>query len=732
MIATTWHSPKISIKHSLGRIIAATLAAAAGAPALAQQGAPASGDANPTPAYIDTITVTASRTATAIRDVPASISIIDEEKLAENMRVSTDPLDTLDVVIPGMTPNSDTKGSACNANLRGRDVAFLINGVPVGQNLQVGSCSDAYNISPFAVERVEVNRGATSVFGYGAPGGVINLITRHGVDDGWVIDARSRTSANTKESKDSWQHQAYLGAGYGGERMHFYLGLGYGKEDLRRDPTGQILTNQALAESVGVDLTIDYELTEDSDLSASLVWFQEDRGDYYAASGDIFAPDDQPYRGPVVNFPHPSEDEAEHKNYVATVAYRHDKFLNSTLELMAYVQDQHEESRFTFFFGEPFYDAAYFDNERHGVRTNMTTPLGAIGDSRESTITYGIDYTRNTYYGPGLDPADTRIITQLFSPEVQLDTLAGFAQLKVPYGAFTFTGGARHESYSGEIGDRGSYLGFAPGENGYAQPGDIPDFSLTLYNVGAIYDISTASQIFAGISQGAQITEFSRAARNATDPSLINLEPAKSTQYEIGSRHSIGAADLTFAVFYSESDLSTGAQPDPNCTQIEGCPLIPLRRPEKYWGFESTIDYTVSERLKLGAVLTIQDGEFEDPDTGDTERVSGAEVSPPRFTAYVDGAIVAGLKGRLVGTYVAKRDPYATEDFFNGLINTESYTIVDGSLAYEIGPGTLALSVSNLLNEKYVIASNAGNFGFFDILAEGRRVSLSYVARFRP
>src|SRR5262249_365810 len=150
-----------------------------------------------------------------------------------------------------------------------------------------------------------------------------------------------------------------------------------------------------------------------------------------------------------------------------------------------------------------------------------------------------------------------------------------------------------------------------------------------------------------------------------------------------------------------------------------------------YWGFEATLDFRASERASFGGVLTYQDGEFEDPDSGRTIRVSGAEISPARVSAYGSLELLPGLTGRLVGTYVASRSPYAVEDFESGLINTESYHVMDGSLNYEIGPGALALGVSNLFDEKYVISSNAGNFGFFDIYAEGRRVSLSYLARFR-
>ncbi len=679
---------------------------------------------------IDTITVSATRSgATRVREIPASISIIDEAAIARNQLISTDPLDLLDATIPGMTPNSDSRGSGCTSKLRGRTAAFLINGVPLTQSLLVGSCSDAYNISPFAVERIEVNRGATAVYGYGAPGGVINMMTRRGTQEQPETNFRARTSLNTSAGS-SWESEVYAGAGARAGRVDYYLGVGYGKDELRHDPRGQALTNQNITDSLGFDLTLGYALTEESELVGSLVWYRDDLGDYYGAGAD--AVDGVPYRGPVVHFPLASEDEAQRRNYVGTLSYRHRAVLNSALDIMLYVQDQHEVNRFsTYFDGVVYQDANYSDNDRFGVRTSMTTPLGSIGESREATVTYGIDYLENTTYMPYFDPADTSIILGFFSPEVTLETLSGFAQAKVPYGRLTFTGGARHERYEGSISDRGSEFGFVPGDgSGFAQPGDIPDFSLSLFNIGVIYDFNATSQMFAGISQGAQITEFSRAARDALDPSLINLQPAKATQYEVGYRYSGGRTDATIAAFFSESSLSANAGPDPSCAGQQICPLIPLRQPERYKGVEATLDFRVRDGLKVGGMFTYQDGEFRSPDTGIVEKVSTATVSPTRVTAYAEARLAPQLEGRLLANYTASRTPYETDDYYNGFINTDSYFVMDASLAYELGAGTLALSVSNLLDEKYVISTNAGNFGFFNILAEGRRVGLSYNMRF--
>jgi iron complex outermembrane receptor protein len=680
------------------------------------------------------ITITAQRGANAdIRVIPSSISVIDAGTIDAQLAIALDPLDLLDVAIPGMTPNTDSKGSSCTSNLRGRDVAFLINGVPITQNLQVGSCSDAYNLSPFAIDRIEVSRGTSAVFGYGAPGGIINLVTRRASSETLAVDLRARTSFDTSEVDDSWHHEWYAGAGRRAGRFELYAGVGYANEDLRRDPTGQILTNQALAEAWGIDATLGFRVSDDGELSASFVWFREDRGDYYGPGEDIFTDDGEPYDGPVVNFPHPSEEEAFHRNFVGALSYRDADVFGSALDLTFYLQDQHEDGRPTFFFGgAPFYDASFFDNDRWGIRSSLETPLGAWDGEREASLGYGVDFVSNTYYGPGLDPYDTSTITVFFSPEVRLQTLSGFAQLEAPLGRFRLTGGVRYEHYFGKIGDRGDEVGFAPGDGGWAQPGAIPEFSLTLLNGGLLYELTPVAQLFVSVSQGAQITEFGRAARNTIDPDQVNLEPAKATQYELGARYAGERLGASFAAFFSESKLSTGTQPDPGCTLPQGCPVIPLRQPEKYWGVEATLDFAASERVRVGGAFTYQDGEFEDVATGEEQRVSGAQVSPVRVAAYAEAAIWESLRARLAGTYVADRDPYREDeqDFFLGLINTESYFVADASLTYEAAFGAFTLAASNLFDEKYVISSNAGNFGFFDIRAEGRRLSLTYTAHF--
>jgi iron complex outermembrane receptor protein len=66
--------------------------------------------------------------------------------------------------------------------LRGRDVSVLIDGVPQTTNIQSFG-REFRTIDPSAIERIEVVRGSTAIYGAQATGGVINIITRRPTEE---------------------------------------------------------------------------------------------------------------------------------------------------------------------------------------------------------------------------------------------------------------------------------------------------------------------------------------------------------------------------------------------------------------------------------------------------------------------------------------------------------------------------------------------------------------------
>ncbi|MCV5264136.1 TonB-dependent receptor plug domain-containing protein, partial [Escherichia coli] len=66
-------------------------------------------------------------------------------------------------------------------NLRGRAMLVMIDGVSLQSSRPISRQLDA--IDPFNIERIEVLSGATSIYGAGATGGVINIITKKAYSD---------------------------------------------------------------------------------------------------------------------------------------------------------------------------------------------------------------------------------------------------------------------------------------------------------------------------------------------------------------------------------------------------------------------------------------------------------------------------------------------------------------------------------------------------------------------
>lgn len=121
------------------------------------------------------LVVTATRTEERQGDVPRSVTVVDREELSSQTTVARDLQDILGKTVPGLSvPRQQQYGPT----LRGRNPLILIDGVPMSGNFTTGFIRDWRTIDPAAIEQVEVVRGPSAVYGDGATGGVINLITR--------------------------------------------------------------------------------------------------------------------------------------------------------------------------------------------------------------------------------------------------------------------------------------------------------------------------------------------------------------------------------------------------------------------------------------------------------------------------------------------------------------------------------------------------------------------------
>lgn len=132
------------------------------------------------------VVVTATRSPASVADIPAGVSVIDRRVI--ELRDYTDLAQAL-AAVPGVRV-SQSGGPGGNASLfiRGTNsnhVLVLRDGMPLND---ASEASGAFNFGVDAladVERIEVIRGPmAALYGSGAVGGVVNLISRRGHESG--------------------------------------------------------------------------------------------------------------------------------------------------------------------------------------------------------------------------------------------------------------------------------------------------------------------------------------------------------------------------------------------------------------------------------------------------------------------------------------------------------------------------------------------------------------------
>ena len=340
---------------------------------------------------------------------------------------------------------------------------------------------------------------------------------------------------------------------------------------------------------------------------------------------------------------------------------------------------------------------------------------------------YGIDFTRNDFQRFIVDAQGRDTIIGYITPDFFLETLAPFAQAELTAGRLTVTGGVRHEWYSGAITDEG----FDPLLPRAATPGAFADSELTLWNAGAIYQLTDAMQLYAGFSQGAELSQLGRAARGAADPGAISNEPATSDQYEVGLRGNSGRVSYGAAVYYAESDASSQIQPDPSCAGQTFCPLIPLRIPERGWGLEAQAQWQAMENLQLSGVFTLQRGEVFDEDAGEWINFSTDRAVPLRLTGRADWEPLDKLGIGLQVTHYGASSFFSPNQQAIGFVESDAVTLAAANVSYDLGPVRIYAAADNLFDEVYVNPAAQGDgLDFFNYEAPGRRVTFGVSGRF--
>lgn len=223
---------------------------------------------------LDTMVVTATRTAMTVKETPSTVEIVDNKKLEQTQAKTLH--DALKGAL-GVNVFNDFQGRS-NVSIRGsesRHVLIMVDGKRLGGEAAYNSANawDVDRIRMEDVERVEIIRGpAGALYGSDAMGGVINVITKTpdkttadiNYEYGWYEDGKGA----------GYKGNLYLQGAEGNYSYKINAGLNKNRPYL--DPKGSGDSMNFYGKQQPLSLNVGYKFDNGNELSVDFSKIKED------------------------------------------------------------------------------------------------------------------------------------------------------------------------------------------------------------------------------------------------------------------------------------------------------------------------------------------------------------------------------------------------------------------------------------------------------------------------
>ncbi|MBA6091145.1 TonB-dependent receptor [Pseudomonas monteilii] len=677
------------------------------------QGAPASSPVTQSvPVEMAQMEITASRTSSSLVSATRQSTVLEHEQLQELRQGSESLATVLAKAIPGMSDSSRTI-TEYGQTLRGRSMLVMVDGVPLNTNRD--SSRNLANIDPALIERVEVIRGSSAIYGSGATGGVISITTRPAGGENRAETSLSATSPLTRLGSDGFggQFQQYFAGSQGAVDYAFdfgtrHIGASYDAHGDRIAPEpsqGDLFDSNIY--NIGGKLGLHIDENQRIQLAVS---------HYDARQDSDYATDPSVAKLPAGSVPANAikgldlDEQNRIRNTLVNLEYENLDILGSRLSAQMYYRDYF--TRFTPFDARAVatrggnVDQIMQNSEVFGSRLTLRTPLG---DSGSTELVWGGDYNQERsdmpldVFDPAVYDASGGLVFDktgklTYMPPLRTRSAGAFAQLQHRFDEhWSVDGGLRYEYSTAEFDD------FVPlSESTAASPvavkGGEVHYDALLSNLGIVYSPVLGQEIYASFSQGFQLPDVGiqlRNARRGFDIGASNLEPVKTNNYELGWRGELSSNTLgTLALFYTTSKLGD--------VQSFNNGLILTRTKERIYGAEASADWLSDDAVwGAGGSATWMRGR-EKPDGKGWQDMTGYRVPPLKLTAYVQYKPTLEWSNRLQATFFDAKD-YRLDgvDSF-GRHQVSSYTTVDLVSQYQISADDkVSVGIQNLFNRDY-------------------------------
>ncbi|OLS62336.1 TonB-dependent siderophore receptor [Pseudomonas putida] len=661
---------------------------------------------------LSSLEITSSRTSSNLVPPARQVNVIEREQL-EQLREGSDSLATvLAKSVPGMADSSRTI-TDYGQTLRGRTMLVLVDGVPLNTNRD--SSRNLANIDPALIERVEVIRGSSAIYGAGATGGIISITTRPAGGENRAQTSLKAESPLSKLGND----------GLGGQlQQHFsgsegkvdyaldfgarHIGASYDAKGHRIAPEpsqGDLFDSNTY--NIGGKLGLRIDDAQRIQLSAS---------HYNADQDSDYTSDPSVARLPPGSVPAHAlsglslDEQNQIKNTLVNLEYAHADVFGSSLNAQLYYRDYF--TRFTPFDARGVatrgrnVDQVMQNSEVFGSRVTLRTPLGTAGDTE---LLWGADFNQERSDMPidifdprQYDASGGRVYDKIgrltYMPDLTTRSLGGFAQLQHRFNEqWSMEGGVRYEYATARYDD------FVPlSESTAVSPATVAggevNYDALLSNISLTWSPVSGQELYAAFSQGFQLPDIGVQVRNARrgfDIDSSNLEPVKTNNYELGWRGAVGEQTLaTLAVFYTTSKLGD--------VQSFNNGLILTRTQERIYGIEGSADWlSVDERWGAGGTFSWLKGR-EKPDNGDWQDMTGYRIPPLKVTGYVEYKPDEDWSHRAQLTWFDGHDYRLDGVASFGRRKVDGYATVDLVSQYRVTANDrVSLGIQNLFNRDY-------------------------------
>lgn len=646
---------------------------------------------------VDEVIMTASRKKESIKEVPSSITVVGEKQIQSQLTVNSDITSILQYTVPSLGTNSG-QTSNTGQTLRGRQVLVLIDGIPQSTPLRNGA-RDLRTIDPSAIERIEVIKGASSIYGNGADGGIINYITKR----------------NKTDKKISGTSQIGLtGQPYGGtlgvrasqllsgkiSKFDYTLSLAYERTGYTKDGDGVLISptySIAKMDNYNGLLKIGYDINENQRVEASYIGYSS-RSDLNVGlkTGKYGI---TPTIGEGIGKGLETTPQGTPKNHNIRVSYDNKNlFAGTSLNINLYYQD----FKTVYGYSDTFFNGGQSNviSKKAGARFNFDTQLWNSANS-QGQIIYGADILNDETVQKLEDG-------RFWTPNMNMTNIAPFVLAKIDlFKKLTLKGGLRYENIKVNVDDFNT-LSTLKSDGTFTKSipvaGGKLSYNAWVGNIGIRYNIEPYINLFGSFSQAYSINELGRILRTSTSETIKNLEtkPIIVNNYELGATGQLsGWLNYELTSYVSTSKLGASFVQSPDRA------LMIRRSPEIVYGVEGFLHFTPVKWIQFGGSYSWMEGITSVKDDGDySTKINNSRISAPKVLAYIQARPVPALSVGLDMLHSFRQnrfEPNAKTGLYSyGEGYVPEYTVFNFKSSYEVSNNwRLSLGIENLFNKVY-------------------------------